>query len=97
MASTLTKKRLRQAQRQTPRKRAAQRVGNMTVDELETMIQTLIDHRATSRPRPDPQAWERARGFMLALQAQGAIDRPRTWTREEIYEERMSRYARRSH
>lgn len=86
MASTLTKKRLRQAQRQTPRKRAAQRVGNLTIDELETMIQTLIDRRATSYPHPDKTAWEKERTFIQALIAQGPVPGRRKWTREELYD-----------
>ncbi len=46
--------------------------------------------------RPDPEAWAEALAFMKALQAQGPLEqRPRTWTRDDLYEERLSRYDRR--
>ena len=44
---------------------------------------------------PDPDAWEQAYQFMLALQARGPIaGKGRTWKREDLYEERLSRYDR---
>jgi len=48
--------------------------------------------QGTSLP-PDPAAWEQAYQFMLALHAQGpAAGRGRTWTREDLYEERLNRH-----
>ena len=44
---------------------------------------------------PDPDAWEQAYQFMLELQARGPIaGQGRTWKREDLYEERLSRYDR---
>ncbi len=68
------------------------------ISEAE-LIRQAIDHQIDRDPmessHPDPAAWEKAHKFMLALQAAGPIpDRPRRWTREELYEERMNRYAR---
>jgi len=49
------------------------------------------------KPQPDPQAWEQAHQFMLELHAQGPLEsQPRSWTRDELYEERLSRYDRHS-
>jgi hypothetical protein len=44
---------------------------------------------------PDPDAWEKAHQFMLELHARGPIaGKGRTWNREDLYEERLSRYDR---
>ena len=41
------------------------------------------------------QAWERAKQFMLSLPATEPVDhQPHHWTREELYEDRLSRYER---
>jgi hypothetical protein len=71
------------------------------VSEAE-LIREAIDRQINALgPRaspPDPAAWEKAHRFMLELVARGPIaDRPRTWKREDAYEERMERYDRRSH
>lgn len=71
------------------------------VSEAE-LIREAIDQQigqATVRPAlPDPEAWEKARKFMLELRKRGPIpNRSRAWTRQDAYEHRMSRYDRRSH
>ncbi|MCL5996118.1 MAG: ribbon-helix-helix protein, CopG family [Chloroflexi bacterium] len=44
------------------------------------------------------EAWERAKNFILTLRARNtASRRPRSWKREDAYEERMKRYERRTH
>lgn len=56
--------------------------------------QQLGGYRGGSLP-PDPTAWERAYRFMLDLHAQGPLPgQGRTWTREDLYEERLNRYGR---
>jgi hypothetical protein len=71
------------------------------VSEAEIIRQAIAQHLgggASPSFRPDPLAWERAYHFMLSLQAKGPLpNRRRKWTREELYEERLSRYGRRSH
>jgi hypothetical protein len=70
----------------------------LRVSEAELIRQALdAQVSAGSQPsRPDPEAWEQARRFMMALHARGPLPRrTRRWTREELYEDRMSRYARR--
>ncbi len=71
------------------------------VSEAE-LIREAIDQQigqATVRPAlPDPEAWGKALKFMLELRKRGPVpNQPRTWTRQDAYEERMSRYDRRSH
>ena len=71
------------------------------VSEAE-LIREAIDRQlgdSSSHPiRPDPAAWDRAHKFMLELRARGPLpNQPRTWKREDAYEERMSRYDRHSH
>ena len=64
------------------------------------IIRQAIDREA-GKIAPDSnessrrQAWEDAYAFMSALHAQGALEsQPRGWKREELYEERLSRYER---
>ena len=58
--------------------------------------QQLSGAQETPLP-PDPVAWDQAYQFMRNLHAQGPLPGPgRTWTREELYEERLSRYGRNS-
>jgi hypothetical protein len=69
------------------------------ISEAELIRETLdreLPH-ALSETVQDSTAWERAHGLMLALRAQGPIpNRPRRWTREELYEDRLSRHGRHS-
>jgi len=46
------------------------------------------------RRREAEAAWEEERAFIKAWAAQGPVTGGRTWTREELYEERLSRYER---
>ncbi len=47
--------------------------------------------------RQAAEAWDKAYQFMLELRERGAVAGPgRTWTREGLYEERLSRYDRHS-
>ncbi len=67
------------------------------VSESELIRQAIDQQVAPNSVQPwpaDPEAWERARAFMLALQAQGPVaGQTRTWKREEAYSERESRHA----
>lgn len=69
------------------------------VSEAE-LIRQAIDQQmvsAAAQPLPpDPEAWERARAFMLSLQARGPVaNQRRSWKREDVYAEREGRYAER--
>jgi hypothetical protein len=70
------------------------------VSEAE-VIRQAVDRQlspAVERPLPpSPEAWVIAHGKMLELQAQGPLPKEeRRWTREELYEERLSRYGKSS-
>lgn len=62
------------------------------------VIRMALDRELQGGPtsqQPDPQAWEQAYQFMLALRDQGSLkSQPRDWTRDELYEERLSHYDR---
>ena len=76
-------------------KRQSRSRGISEAELIRQAIDRQIDRESARPLHPDPAAWERAHRFMLALQAAGPIpNRHRRWTREELYEERMNRYAR---
>ncbi len=72
-----------------------QRAAEMGVSEAE-IIRQAIDHwlEKEARQRQAEKAWEKARALMEERYAQGAVPGERTWTRDELYEERLSRYDR---
>lgn len=60
------------------------------------LIREAIDRQVAggyARSLPDPHAWEEAVQFMRSLAQPGNEREPaaRTWTRDELYEERLSR------
>lgn len=66
------------------------------VSEAEVIRHTL-DLQLSGLPQsptpPDSDAWEIAHKTMLRLLGQGPLPKQgRRWTREDIYEERLSRY-----
>ena len=73
-------------------KKAAAETG-MTEAEI---IRRAIDlwGESEEQRRQAQEAWKEARAFIKERMAQGSIPSERTWTREELYEERLSRYGR---
>jgi len=79
--------------------------ASIGISEAE-VIRRAIDHEpgpgssgASTGAPPDPAAWNRALTLMRSTQRKrtGAKKvRGRKWSREEIYEDRLSHYARRS-
>ena len=58
---------------------------------IDRQLGTGLGHELPS----DSDAWEQAHQFMLELLARGPIEgKGRTWKREDLYEERLSRYGR---
>ena len=53
-----------------------------------------LDHWMTSEQqrRQAKAAWEEVESFVEKRAEQGSIPGGRTWTREELYEERLNRY-----
>lgn len=77
-------------------KRAAKARGVSEAELIRQAIDQKLAGGAKGTPR-DPQAWARAMALMRSLQAQGPVpNRRRTWTRDELYEERESRHGRRA-
>jgi sensor domain CHASE-containing protein len=97
MARMVRKQIYIQKQQQEILKRLARARG---LSEAE-LIRQAIDHQVGSGVQsilPDPAAWDEAHQFMLALRARGPLqDQPRNWTREDLYEERLSRHDHNSH
>lgn len=69
------------------------------VSEAEIIRQSLEQRFAEpiNRPVPgNPAAWRAAHETMLRLLAAGPLPKEPRWTREELYEERLSRYGNRT-
>lgn len=70
------------------------------ISEAEIIRRALENEMRSSnvyRPAYDPDAWNRIVAFWEELDKRGPVEpRPRDWTREDLYEERMSRYDRKS-
>ena len=77
-------------------KRQARRRGISEAQLIREAIEQQIEQTPARLSLPNSKAWGRAHALMLALRAEGPLpNRPRRWTREELYEERLNRYARR--
>jgi hypothetical protein len=75
------------------KKLAAER-GTTETDIIREAVDLLLSEVA--RQRRAQQAWEEARAFMEDRFAQKQISGERTWTREELYAERLERYEKHS-
>ncbi len=66
------------------------------VSEAEVIRQAIEQRSAEAINRPvpgNPAAWKAAHDTMLRLMAAGPLPKVgQRWTREELYEERLSRY-----
>jgi hypothetical protein len=77
-------------------KRISQNRGVSEAEIIRQAIDKQLDSNTKELPS-DLSAWDKAHQFMLHLQALGPVsNQPRRWTRDEIYEERLSRYDRHS-
>jgi hypothetical protein len=76
--------------------RAAKTHGMSEAELIRQAIDQRLAGGTKGLPR-DPEAWQRALALMRSLQAQGPLpNRSRKWTRDELYEERESRFERHS-
>ncbi len=95
--SEMVRKQIYIQKRQKAQLKRAARARGLSEAEL---IRQAIDRQLVSSVKGlphDPAAWERAMALMRSLQALGPIpNRRRAWTREDLYEERESRYGRRT-
>ena len=74
-------------------KRLARTLG-LTEAEL---VRRAIDQQGAATPAGmrDLAAWEREKSFIAQRMAAGPVSSQRRWRREDVYEERLSRYGRR--
>ncbi len=78
-------------------KRLAQMRGVSEAELIRQSIDRQVSGGQAQLTQLDPVAWEEAYQFMVALHARGArSEKGRKWNREDVYEERLSRYGRRS-
>lgn len=73
-------------------KRLARTLG---LSEAE-IIRQAIDRQTSNVPTDvrDLKAWEREKAFIAERMAAGPVVSTRKWRREDVYEERLSRYGR---
>lgn len=71
-------------------KEAAAETG-MTEAEIIREALYLWDEQVAQHRRAQ-KIWEEERAFIESLIAQGPVPGGRTWTREELYEDRLNRY-----
>lgn len=78
--------------------RLAKARGISVAEIIRQAIDREFNPGTTRRKQRDPEAWARARRVMLALQAQGPLPRrTRNWKRDDLYEDRLSRYGSDTH
>lgn len=73
-------------------KQAAAETGMTEAEIIRQALDLWNEHVA--RRRRAQEAWEQERAFIESLIAQGPVPGGRTWTRDDIYEERLGRYGR---
>jgi DNA-binding ferritin-like protein (Dps family) len=74
-------------------KRAAAETGLSEAEIIRQAIDLWEEHVAGRRRARE--VWQEERAFIESLISQGPIPGQRTWTREELYGERLNRYDRR--
>ncbi len=62
------------------------------------IVRQALDHwlAREQQPQEAEAAWEQVLAFSEERAAQGVVAESRSWTREELYEERLNRYDQRS-
>ncbi len=73
-------------------KHQAKKLG---ISEAELIRRCIDQAPSISDLSPfDEEAWEKVKAIMEERLSMNVPQTPRTWTREEIYEERLKRYSR---
>jgi len=72
-------------------KRRARELG---VTEAELIRQSIEQVARSARPAPDPRVWRSIRRYIETHRMMKVPQTGRTWTRDELYEERIARLAR---
>lgn len=90
MATMMRKQIYIEPQQDALLKQWAQETGK---SEAEIFREALDNWMTDKQRRQEAQAaWEQVRAFAKEWAAQGPIPGGRTWTREELYKERLNRY-----
>jgi len=76
-------------------KRVAEARQTSEAEIIRQALERELNSGNAQRSQVSDDAWEKAYAFMLALREKGPLGgRPRDWKREDLYEERLSRYDR---
>jgi hypothetical protein len=78
-------------------KRIAEARGVSEAEIIRRALENELRLMNIYRPAYDQEAWKRVVAFWEELDKRGPVEpRPRAWKREDLYEDRMKRYDRRS-
>lgn len=82
---------------QRQEKALKQRARELGLSEAEIIRRALQVALRSGTPAfiPDPAAWDRLKADIEAWAAQGPVPGGRTWTREDLYAERLDRLSHR--
>lgn len=75
-------------------KRRARALGVTEAELIRRGIEQLARSASASAVAPDPSAWIKARRWIERHRQMKVPQTGRTWTREDLYEERLARYSR---
>ena len=76
-------------------KKVAEARGMSEAEVIRRALENELRVASAYRPAYDEQAWKSIIAFWEELDRRGPVEpRPRNWTRDELYEERMMRYDR---
>ena len=75
-------------------KRRARELGVTEAEVIRRGIEELARSASAPTFTPDPSAWIEARRWIERRRRMKVPQTGRTWTREELYEERLGRYSR---
>jgi len=78
-------------------KKVAEARGVSEAEIIRRALENEMRFISVYRPAYDQEAWRQVVSFWAELDNRGAVEpRPRSWKREDLYEERMKRYDRHS-
>ena len=78
-------------------KRVAKKRGLSEAEVIRQALDRELSAIGGLLPPRDPEAWQQALQFMRSLREKGPLpEQRRDWKRDDLYEERLSRYDRHS-
>lgn len=74
-------------------KKIAEARGVSEAEIIRQALENELRHVGYYRSAYDPEAWQKVLDFWAEMDNRPPVpQRPRDWTRDDLYEERMSRY-----